>query len=70
MEEATWESESSMRAQYLQLFSSGINFEEKILLRGENSNTPNYTLVFLLHVYGIIKVKFVFFENLSVKYEK
>ena len=47
MEEATWESESTMRAQYPQLFNSGINFEDEILLRGKNYNTPNYTLVVL-----------------------
>ena len=34
MEEATWEPESTMRAQYSQLFNSGINFENEILLRG------------------------------------
>ena len=34
MEEATWESESTMRAQYPQLFDSGMNFEDEILLRG------------------------------------
>ena len=34
MEEATWEPESTMRAQYPQLFNLGINFENKILLRG------------------------------------
>ena len=32
-EEATWEPEATMRAQYLQLFNSGINFENEILLR-------------------------------------
>ena len=34
-EEATWEPEATMRAQYLQLFSSGNNFKNKIFLRGE-----------------------------------
>ena len=33
-EETTWEPEATMRAQYPQLFSSGNNFEDKILLRG------------------------------------
>ena len=46
-EEATWEPESTMRAQYPQLFNSGINFENKIMLKGENCKTPNYTLVVL-----------------------
>ena len=32
-DEATWELEATMRAQYPQLFSSGNNFEDKILLR-------------------------------------
>ena len=53
MEEATWEPESTMRAQYPQLFSSGINFEDEILSKGggggggENCNAPNYTIVVL-----------------------
>ena len=45
-EEATWEPEVIMRAQYSQLFYSCMNFEDEILLRGGGScNTPNYTLV-------------------------
>ena len=32
-EEATWESKATMRAQYPQLFDSGMNFEDEILLR-------------------------------------
>ena len=32
-EEATWELEATMRSQYPQLFDSGMNFEDKILLR-------------------------------------
>ena len=31
-EEATWKPEATMRAQYPQLFSSGNNFEDEILL--------------------------------------
>ena len=34
MEEATWELEVTMRAQYPQLFNSGNNFEDEILLSG------------------------------------
>ena len=34
-EEATWELEAIMRAQYSQLFDSCINFEDEILLREE-----------------------------------
>ena len=34
IEEATWELEATMRAQYTQLFYSGMNFEDEILLRG------------------------------------
>ena len=34
IEEATWELELTMRAQYLQLFNSGMNFEDEYLLRG------------------------------------
>ena len=34
-EEATWEPEATMRAQYSQLFNLGNNFEDEILLRGE-----------------------------------
>ena len=33
-EEATWEPEATMRAQYPQLFESGMNFEDKILFKG------------------------------------
>ena len=33
-EEATWEPEATMRAQYLQLFESCMNFEDEILLMG------------------------------------
>ena len=33
-EEATWELEAIMRAQYPQLFESGMNFEDKILVKG------------------------------------
>ena len=33
-EEATWEPEVTMRVQYPQLFKSGMNFEDEILLRG------------------------------------
>ena len=33
-EEATWEPEATMRAQYPQLFSLGNNFEDEILLGG------------------------------------
>ena len=32
-EETTWEPEATMRAQYPQLFESGMNFEDEILLR-------------------------------------
>ena len=34
MEEATWEPDSTLRAQYPQLFSSGNNFKDEILLGG------------------------------------
>ena len=33
-EEATWEPEATMKAQYPQLFESGMNFEDKILFKG------------------------------------
>ena len=33
-EEATWEPEATMRAQYSQLFESGMNFKDKILFKG------------------------------------
>ena len=39
-EEATWEQEETMRAQYPQLFESGMNFEDEILLRGGRVVTP------------------------------
>ena len=47
MEEATWEPKSTMRAQYPQLFSLSMNFEDEIRLRAENCNSPNYTLLVL-----------------------
>ena len=34
IEETTWEPESTIRAQYPQLFNSGMNFDDEILLRG------------------------------------
>ena len=50
-EEATWEQEATMRAQYPQIFDSGMNFEDEILFKGggegESCNTPNYTLTVL-----------------------
>ena len=47
-EEATWEPEATMSAQYPQLFDSGMNFEDEILFKGgESCNTPNYTLTVL-----------------------
>ena len=54
-EEATWEPEATMRARYPQLFNSGMNFEDEILLRGDGGgggggeicNIPNYTMTVL-----------------------
>ena len=39
-EEATWEPEATMRAQYPQLFESGMNFEDEILFKGGRVVTP------------------------------
>ena len=39
-EQATWEPKATMRAQYPQLFESGMNFEDEILLRGGRVLTP------------------------------
>ena len=39
-EEATWEPEVTMRAQYPQLFDSGMNFEDEILFKGGRVVTP------------------------------
>ena len=56
MEEAIWEPESTMRAQYPQLFTPGNNLEDEIPLGGggggggESCNTTNYTLEILYHV--------------------
>ena len=47
MEEEKWESESTMRAQYPQLFNSGMNFEDEILLTkggGRRIVTPQIIL--------------------------
>ena len=47
-EEATWEPEEIMRAQYPQLFESCMNFEDEILFKGgESCNIPNYTITVL-----------------------
>ena len=49
MEEAIWEPESTMGAQYPQLFDSGIILRTKFFLWGGEGgggcNTPNYTLI-------------------------
>ena len=34
IEEATWEPEAAMKDQYPELFTAGMNFADKILLRG------------------------------------
>ena len=39
-EEATWELEETMRAQYPQLFELGMNFEDKIFFKGGRVVTP------------------------------
>ena len=40
-EEATWEPEATMRAQYPQLFDLGMNFDDEILFKGgERGVTP------------------------------
>ena len=39
-EEDTWEPEATMRAQYPQLFESGMNFEDEILFKGGRVVTP------------------------------
>ena len=39
-EETTWEPEVTMRAQYPQLFESGMNFEDGILFKGGRVVTP------------------------------
>ena len=47
--EATWKPGATVRAIYQQLFESGINFEDEILLkggRGESCITPKYSLAF------------------------
>ena len=51
-EEATWESEETIRQQYPQLFNED-NFEDKILLRREKLKHPKNNLAVLLHVYGL-----------------
>ena len=39
-EEATWELEATIRAQYPQLIKSGMNFEDEILFKGRRVVTP------------------------------
>ena len=43
-EEATWELEETMRAQYPQLFDSGKNFEDEIILREGELQYPKLYL--------------------------
>ena len=43
-EEATWEPEATMRAQYPQLFDSGMNFEDEILFKGGRVVAPQIIL--------------------------
>ena len=52
-EEATWEPEATMRAQYPQLFTPGNNLEDEIPLRGESFNTQNYTLIVLESMFRV-----------------
>ena len=39
-EEATWELEATMKAQYQQLFDTSKNFKEEIFFKGEIVVTP------------------------------
>ena len=43
-EEATWEPEATMRAQYPQLFTLSNNFEDEIPLKGGRVVTPQIIL--------------------------
>ena len=43
-EEATWEPEATMRAQYPQLFDSGMNFEDKIIFKGGGGESCNISI--------------------------
>ena len=52
LEEATWEPKTTIRVQYPQLLNSGMNSEDKIILREENCNTPRYTLVVYAMIMG------------------
>ena len=77
MLEATWELESTMMAQYLQLFNSGMNFEDEILLRGGGGGggggrvvTPKLHPSSFMTCLGYNKSKICVFGNLSVKCEK
>ena len=67
-EEGTWESKATMRAQYPQLYESGMNFEDEILLKGGRVVTPQIIpLTVLYHVLGIIKVNEYFFWNKNMR---
>ena len=76
MLEATWELESTMMAQYPQLFNSGMNFEDEILLRGGGGGGGGRVVTPKLHPSSFMtyleckKSKICVFGNLSVKCEK
>ena len=62
-EEATWEPEATMRAQYPQLFESGMNFEDEILLKGGRVVTPQNIPWHFITCFGYHKSKSIFFRN-------
>ena len=62
-EEATWEPEATMRAQYPQLFESGMNFEDEILLKGGRVVTPQNIPWHFISCFGYHKSKSIFFPN-------
>ena len=63
IEEANWEPEATMRAQYPQLFETGMNFDDEILLKGGRVVTPQIITWSFITCFGYNKSKCIFFRN-------
>ena len=62
-EEATWEPEATMRAQYPQLLESGMNFEDEIVFKGGRVVKPKLYPNSFITCLGYNKSKSIFIQN-------